>query len=1278
MDQILHISHILVLLLPAPYLCGATEYYVRPMEPTNTSCPGQPCLTFSQYINDSDHYFKSNTVFRFQSGIHQVNRSVSIRNVHNISMVEIEKDKETKVIFYLPCNQSSTSSTPECRGFVFRFASYITIDGLTVVVHSQSKVPLFGMMFMNITRLSIKHSTMITVNSLWSYSINVIGGKHVNIISLTVTHGGIKLIDTENASINTMTAVSCHCGVYMLSTNNTAVTDVAVRSAYIGMYLHSTIYTRIRSTTLEDISVQNMTITEISSTDIISLWSYTALQIYHSTYLNITTVSTMSSDYGILVYNTHYVTIKYITLRNPRLRGISITLSNFIVIRNTHILGREVFLHNRKRNISHDVKGITTLRTTNLHIFNLNVIHCSLGIFLFQSNAVTVNNMTAANWTEYSIYMMQVTNTTMENIVMRLDISSFQRKEKGIMIEDSSKINISHSVFRYFNTSFSTTTITRQPAVVQLLNSLNISIKNCIFHGNNITALKLVRSHITVFGTLNFTANRAYRGAAMMFIDESSMTLSETGYVICAHNWADDTGGAIYIVTRNSYSISRNNFEFILITENKCFLRVEGNDLQDRLMFINNSAGQGGEVLYKGSLAPWCTEIEKCDTCLHHFQKHSIIKPDTLSTISSNPSRVCFCSEAGMPDCLTVLYPTTYSIYPGQTIDLSLIVVGYNFGTVAGSVFAQFLLSTHLPQLEDGQSIQAVQQHHCNILHYTILSKSEADYLVLTLTAVKRDVTEIEYMSRNFESLIEKYKHGQSHYIQDILEFPIYVSINLRPCPPGFEHYYSKCECKKQLQFLPDVMCNIRDLTIQRRGLVWIGALTDGNGTPVDTVSAQYCPLNYCKIEIVAIVLNQSDTQCNYNHSGTLCGGCQPGLSLALGSAQCLKCSNKYLALLISLTLAGFVLVLFIKILDLTTSKGFINGLIFYANILKPNEHIFLPQTNTNPLTLFIAWLNLDLGIETCFVDGLTAYWKTWLQFVFPFYIWAIAGLIIISARYSTRLAGVMGNNSVPVLATLFLLSYAKLLRTIITIMSYTVVDTPHGQKTVWSADGNIDYLGPEHALLFVAGIVTLLFLWLPYTLLLILGQWLRKINHRYVTHMLMKVKPFLDAHYGPLKDKHYYWFGVLLCMRGIILLISAVVPANNFSVFTLSMSIIAGALISFTSIGPAVYCNVTTSIFEISLFINLALLGLAKFYTNSAGGYQAAATYTLIGVAFIQFLGLILYQIYSFLKPLFSHYRTHHDGDEAAEGIWRYNTSMQLWNIPCRATPYHDAATAL
>jgi len=55
--------------------------------------------------------------------------------------------------------------------------------------------------------------------------------------------------------------------------------------------------------------------------------------------------------------------------------------------------------------------------------------------------------------------------------------------------------------------------------------------------------------------------------------------------------------------------------------------------------------------------------------------------------------------------------------------------------------------------------------------------------------------------------------------------------------------------------------------------------------------------------------------------------------------------------------------------------------------------------------------------------DGLNAFWKTWKLF--------ITGL-----QYSTVLARLFGDSSVPILTTLMFLSYIKLLHTIITIIS--------------------------------------------------------------------------------------------------------------------------------------------------------------------------------------------------------------------------------------------------
>ena len=252
---------------------------------------------------------------------------------------------------------------------------------------------------------------------------------------------------------------------------------------------------------------------------------------------------------------------------------------------------------------------------------------------------------------------------------------------------------------------------------------------------------------------------------------------------------------------------------------------------------------------------------------------------------------------------------------------------------------------------------------------------------------------------------------------------------------------------------MPTVQCDIESQSITRAGSVWVGV--DGNET---LAASQYCPLNYCKDESIQVTLKDSsttgpDSQCNYRHSGALCGGCQPGLSLALGSEQCLHCANAYISLVLPFALAGLVLVLFIKVLNFTVYQGTINGFIFYANIINANKHLYYNQSDVNPITLFISWFNLDLGIETCFYDGHTAYARTWIQFIFPLYIWCLAGAIIVLASHSKRVAAISG---VPVLATLFLLSYAKLFNTIISVLSVTTLHTTQGQRLVWLVDGNL------------------------------------------------------------------------------------------------------------------------------------------------------------------------------------------------------------------------------
>ena len=191
------------------------------------------------------------------------------------------------------------------------------------------------------------------------------------------------------------------------------------------------------------------------------------------------------------------------------------------------------------------------------------------------------------------------------------------------------------------------------------------------------------------------------------------------------------------------------------------------------------------------------------------------------------------------------------------------------------------------------------------------------------------------------------------------------------------------------------------------------------------------------------------------------------------------------------------ILVIFLLILKLTVAVGTISGLIFYANILVFNRAQLFPSGETNILTVFIAWVNLDLGIETCFFDGMDAYYKAWLQYAFPIYVWVLVGAIILASSHSSKIARSLGTNPVAVLATLFLLSYAKLLCSIINPLFVITLEYPSDSKKVWLVDGNVPHLKGKHVPLFLISLLALFLLFIPFTLLLLLGQWIQSQSER-------------------------------------------------------------------------------------------------------------------------------------------------------------------------------------
>ena len=349
----------------------------------------------------------------------------------------------------------------------------------------------------------------------------------------------------------------------------------------------------------------------------------------------------------------------------------------------------------------------------------------------------------------------------------------------------------------------------------------------------------------------------------------------------------------------------------------------------------------------------------------------------------------------------------------------------------------------------------------------------------------------------------------------------------------------------------------------------------------------------------------------------------------------------------------GLILVLSMLFLDLTVSIGLINGLIFYANILSISGWTNNYNCSIHPiLSVFISWVNLDFGIETCFFSGMDMYQKTWLQFAFPLYIWLLVGLIIVLSHYSTRVMRLLGRKVIPVLATLFLLSYIKILRIVITVFTFSEVlkgDADNRSDKlvpckVWIHDGNVDYLRGKHVPLFIVALLFLVVLFLPYTLILTFGQCLRSLPRRKGLTLLHSTAfiSIMDAYHAPFNRKHRYWTGLLLLIRCILLVVYIATYFKNNPIDTSIILIITmGLIILKASFKERVYQKLLMNIIENIFLLNLGILAATAYYFNDEDmdelkNLNVCHSLTAsISVAFVTFLAIVACHIYFKMKGL-------------------------------------------
>ena len=896
--------------------------------------------------------------------------------------------------------------------------------------------------------------------------------------------------------------------------------------------------------------------------------------------------------------------------------------------------------------------GIIFINQVSTNIANTTFDNNVGSIYTFNSNLTFSGNSIFKNSTEPFIAVNESTNQEGGVITSFQSTIYFARGSSSHFSNSRARdggaiLAIESTIIMYGETTIANSNITTianssgggislKQSRLEIRGKCNL-VNNSAMRGGGIHATS---STIVVYqpGSLQLISNNAEFGGGMYLEVNSKLYILKTEpeysydvrlYILIFTSNHANYGGAVYVADdTNSGTCSPDNECFIqtlALHQLKC---VHLDTLN--ILFSENTATEQGHNLFGGLLdrcipSPFAEVYSKRQihysgiTYLQNItenQNNSITENAQIHSISSRPVRVCFCNIEHKPNCSYQL--PTITVKKGETFNVSVVAVDQVNNTVEANIITS--ISSSDGGFGEGQHTHSLGRN-CTDLTYNVFSPHDNETINL-------------YADGPCGSAALSTSH-------------VTIFFKECTCPVGFEPLSNsksstRCECVCDSNLYPYITdCNHATSVVFRVDTnSWITYIN--NTDSPDYVKYPYCPYDYCKplIENVSInfnLPNGADAQCAYNRTGILCGSCIQNFSLSLGSSRCLPCHSHWPAvcvvILLAAILAGILLVTTLLVLNMTVSVGLINVFIFYANIVSAGSAVFFPSSEPSFPSVFVAWLNLEVGIDVCFIDGLDAYIKTWLQLAFPVYIISLVVIVIMISEYSLKFAGLIGRKDpVSTLATLILLSYAKLLSVTITALSFAKLDYPDGkQEIVWLPDGNVKYFQGKHIPIVLVALLIIL-IGLPYTILLFLWQWIVCAPKWKIFKWTRntKLNAFIATYHVPHNSKYRYWTGLLLLVRVILYVTASVTVSANPQTFPLISIILIGGLLLFKGVfGLRVYKNSLVDVVDTVLYFNLlALSGFTLYEFKSDLTKQKAVAYTSTIITFILFIGSICYYI--------------------------------------------------
>lgn len=639
--------------------------------------------------------------------------------------------------------------------------------------------------------------------------------------------------------------------------------------------------------------------------------------------------------------------------------------------------------------------------------------------------------------------------------------------------------------------------------------SLNITISGASTISDcGVPGLFASKSIININGTVSFVNNSATIGGAM-YLHDSVILMCNNSALRFIRNLATLKGGAIFAETE---SIGKEGYQLSAVTYSLCILSFGKLDeyykiLQSKpnlenlnvsVSFINNTAPLGKSI-YGSSLRD-CTWIPDYNSST----MYEVFQSLPLSFIPSIDSTNIISTDA----IDMVVTNSSLTVLPGQLVKLDV---------TAYDALNQSIPWVITSRADDNSNLNV--SSNLGLSGYWLLPGNKK-----LLTNAEFHGIENSTSSFTLLGAINSYPRKS-------------FNVTFGTCTVGFVFDRGQCICDSQIP--NQINCHNDSFVIEIQGGFWFGS------SPEVGYTYSQCSLDYCNANVSILTAN-TDVQCHpgYHRTGLVCGECLPNYSVAFGSNRCLQCSNAYLATILLFASAGMLLVFLITYLNITIADGYINGVIFFSNIVSVYQPFFtksLKSKGYSYVFLLTSLVNMDIGFELCFYDGMTTLARSILNLMFPLYLFVLMIVITIVVKFSVKLSNI--TNSVPrAFATLFLLSFTNIGQTCVEIISYFKIVGTRSTQYGWYMNPNVPYLESGHVTLAV--IATLILIGL-----LVIAVFLLFPPLLVLLRLKPKLLPLVDPFWSPFRPSYRFWLSMRLFIRIIAFILAYFVPypTNNF-----------------------------------------------------------------------------------------------------------------------------------